>query len=512
MSRKPFSLGPVARLSLGLAALSLSLLMIGDFLFGLGPNDASAVQQLRRRLTETIATQSIVLIERGDEAALGKTLSRVLVANPDMRSLAVRRADGSLLIDRGDHTAHWRVRDSARSLLDQISVPIYANQASWGQLEISFVSAATPGPFDLARQPMTMMVMVMGIGGFLVYYAYLRRALQYLDPSAAVPERVHKAFDTLADALLVLDTDGRILLANAAFQRMNGSAKVTVGTRVADIAWLKNAVADMGPPGAPWEKALREQSAVTDIRMHAIRDDETPIDLSVSCSLVRDDNGTLRGCLVSLTDQSELERTNEQLRTAIAEIGQSKARIKAQNEKLQHLASRDPLTDCFNRRAFFESATPRFSSALRNNGNLCCVMTDIDHFKNFNDLYGHAVGDQVIRAVAANIERQLREEDLLCRYGGEEFCFILFDVTVEAAFTIAERIRHSLEANGTEAVRNADVHRITSSFGIASISEGATTVEQLIEQADSALYASKANGRNRTTVWDASIGIGGNAG
>ena len=230
MSRKTFRVGPIARLSLGLAALSLSLLMIGDFLFGLSTNDAVVVQHLRKRLTETVATQSIVLIEQDDQVTLGKTLNRVLVANPDMRSLAVRRRDGSLLIERGDHNAHWELRDNARSSLDQVSVPIYANQAQWGQLEISFIPTAKPGLLDLARQPMAMMIVLIGLGGFLIYYAYLRRAMHYLDPSAAVPERVHKAFDTLADALLVLDTDGRILLANAAFQRMNGRhKKVAIG-------------------------------------------------------------------------------------------------------------------------------------------------------------------------------------------------------------------------------------------------------------------------------------------
>ena len=512
MSRKAFRFGPIARLSLGLAALSLSLLMIGDFLFGLGANDALIVQHLRKRLTETVATQSIVLIEQDNQPALGKTLNRILADNPDMRSLAVRRSDGSLLIERGDHNTHWQLRNSARSSLEQVSVPIYANQAQWGQLEISFNPTAKPGLLDMIRQPMSMMIMLMSVGGFLIYYAYLRRAMHYLDPSAAVPERVHKAFDTLADALLVLDTDGRILLANAAFQRMNGSTKkITIGMGISEIAWLKNATISMGPLGAPWERALREQVAVTDIHMRAINDAATTIDLSVSCSLVRDDNGTMRGCLVSLTDQSELERSNEQLRNAIAEIGQSRARIKAQNEKLQHLASRDPLTACFNRRAFFEQLAPKFSSALRNNDNLCCIMTDIDHFKNFNDLYGHAVGDQVIRTVATNIERQLRQEDLLCRYGGEEFCIVLFDVNTETAFNIAERIRIALENHGNSAVRSIEVHQITSSFGIASLADGAGTVEHLIEQADSALYASKANGRNRTTIWEPSIGIGGKA-
>jgi diguanylate cyclase (GGDEF)-like protein/PAS domain S-box-containing protein len=502
MPRSPFSFGPIARLSLGLAALSLSLLMIGDFLFGLGANDTLIVQQLRKRLTETVATQSIVLIERDDDTALGKTLGRVLAANPDMRSLAVRRADGSLLIERGDHNAHWQLGDGARSSLEQVSVPIYANQAQWGQLEIRFAATAKPGLLNLIQQPMTMMIMLMSIGGFALYYAYLRRAMHYLDPSAAVPERVHKAFDTLTDALLVLDTDGRILLANTAFQRMNGDAqKISVGMLIADIPWLKNAALALGPIGAPWERTLRDQEPVTDVHMRTTSDTGSPIDLSVSCSLVRDDNGAVRGCLVSLNDQSQLERTNEQLRTAIAEIGQSRARIKAQNEKLQHLASRDPLTGCLNRRAFFERVAPKFSAALRNNGALCCIMTDIDHFKNFNDLYGHAIGDQVIRAVAANIERQLRQEDLLCRYGGEEFCIVLFDISPEAAFAIAERIRYSLESHGNSAIRGAEVKQITSSFGIASITEGATTIEHLIDQADTALYASKANGRNRSTIW-----------
>lgn len=510
MTRRNFRLGPIARLSLGLAALSLSLLMIGDFLFGLGANDALVIQQLRKRLAETVATQSIVLIERDHETALGTSLNRVLASNPEMRSLAVRRADGSLLIDRGDHNAHWQTRDSTRSSLEQVSVPIYANQGQWGQLEISFVPTAKPGLLDHIRQPMVMMVLLMGFGGFLIYYAYLRRAMHYLDPSAAVPERVHKAFDTLADALLVLDTEGHILLANAAFQRMNGSAhKVTVGMRIADIPWLNKAATGMGPLGTPWERAMRDQGVVTDVHMRVTSDEGNPIDLSVSCSLVRDDNGTLRGCLVSLTDQSELERSNEQLRTAVAEIGQSRARIEAQNEKLQHLASRDSLTGCFNRRSFFERVTPKFSAAVRDNGSLCCIMSDIDHFKSFNDLYGHSVGDQVIRVVAANTERQLRQEDLLCRYGGEEFCVVLFGVSIETAFAVAERIRSSLESEGQTAVRNAEVHQITASFGIASIAEGATSIEQLIEQADSALYASKANGRNRTTIWKPSIGIGG---
>lgn len=504
MKKPAFSFGPIARLALGLAALSLTLLMIGDFLFGISTDDALVVQQLRKRLAETVATQAVVLIEHNDEIVLGKALGRLLTTNPDMQSIGIRRTDGSLLIERGDHRQHWEVREQRRSSLTQVSVPIYANQAQWGQLEISFALPAKRGAADILLQPMALMILLMGLGGFLLYYAYLRRAMHYLDPTSAVPERVHKAFDTLADALLVLDVDGRVLLANHAFQQLN-KGPVRLGSRIGDIRWLQVASAGIGALGAPWDRALNDQVALTDVRMRTASEDGRPMELSVSCSLIRDDNGQLRGCLVSLTDQSELERTNDQLRNAIGEIERSRARIKAQNEKLQHLASRDPLTGCMNRRSFFDSVASRFSTALRTNGDLCVIMADIDHFKSFNDLYGHVVGDQVIRAVAITIERQLRHDDLLCRYGGEEFVVLLLGVTAREASAIAERMRVSLERSGSQSIRGTDVRQITASFGIASITDGATTIEQLIEQADLALYASKEKGRNRTTVWDTSL-------
>lgn len=506
MNRNFFRFGPITRLSIGLTALSLVLLMASEFLFGLTTDEASITQNFRKRLAETVATQAIVLIEHDDVASLGKTLSGVLGSVPEIRSVIVRRADGNVVISRGNQQPHNSAETTPQSPRSLISVPLYANTAKWGEVEISFSDKPKSGLGDQLRQPMTLTLLLMSLGGFLLYYAYLRRAMHYLDPTSAVPERVHKAFDTLSDALLVLNTDGRILLANAAFHKMNGgSKKIGIGTRVADVPWLQVAASKAGPLGAPWERALREQFVQTDVRMEVRNEDARTIAISVSCSLIRDDNGTMRGCLVSLTDQSELERTNDQLRTAIGEIEQSRAHIKAQNEKLQHLASRDPLTGCLNRRAFFEQVESIFAKALRENEELCCIMTDIDHFKRFNDMYGHAVGDRVIRTVTSSIQRHLRQDDFLCRYGGEEFCILLVGSADSSAAEIAERIRSSLEANGNKAVRDTEVHTITASFGISTMNDGATNIEQMIEQADSALYESKRTGRNRITFWKPGI-------
>jgi diguanylate cyclase (GGDEF)-like protein len=209
----------------------------------------------------------------------------------------------------------------------------------------------------------------------------------------------------------------------------------------------------------------------------------------------------VRGCLVTFDDVTEIHRTNEQLRRTLADLEGSREKIQAQNEELRELATRDPLTGCFNRRAFFGLAGDQFAERLRTNRDISCIMADIDHFKTFNDLYGHSVGDQVIQIVARTLSRNTRAEDLLCRYGGEEFCILLPDTNEEQVRSIAERMRSAIETHALEAIRSTRVERITSSFGIASLRQGALRLEELIDQADNALYKSKENGRNRVTVW-----------
>jgi diguanylate cyclase (GGDEF)-like protein len=129
-------------------------------------------------------------------------------------------------------------------------------------------------------------------------------------------------------------------------------------------------------------------------------------------------------------------------------------------------------------------------------------MADIDHFKQFNDLHGHAIGDQVIRSVARTLSVGLRQQDVLCRYGGEEFCIVLPDAPPEVALSVAERLRIAIEAHARGAVRGADVKTVTASFGVSTRAMGARTLEELIDQADQSLYKSKQAGRNRVTMFE----------
>ena len=125
-------------------------------------------------------------------------------------------------------------------------------------------------------------------------------------------------------------------------------------------------------------------------------------------------------------------------------------------------------------------------------------MSDIDKFKNFNDTHGHAVGDQVIQQVAGLLKTSLRADDLLCRYGGEEFCIVLPNTPLPEALRVAQRMRARMEAEAGPGVTSVAGLRITSSFGVCTLPESQVqSLDKLIEQADAGLYAAKEAGRNR---------------
>lgn len=186
---------------------------------------------------------------------------------------------------------------------------------------------------------------------------------------------------------------------------------------------------------------------------------------------------------------AELEKTVMQLKAAQKEIMQ-------QNEVLERLASRDPLTGCMNRRTLFLQFEEALKLTHERRTELSCVMVDIDRFKRINDQFGHGVGDQAIQAVARTLNAGLRLEDLVGRYGGEEFCLIFPNTSLREAGDLADRLRIRVEDEAGQGVRTVADLTITISCGVASTALGAKTLLELVDQADKALYAAKEGGRN----------------
>jgi diguanylate cyclase len=157
----------------------------------------------------------------------------------------------------------------------------------------------------------------------------------------------------------------------------------------------------------------------------------------------------------------------------------------------------DPLTSLANRKYFDESVIKAVNEAKSRGEPVSLLMTDIDHFKKFNDSYGHLTGDQVLRVVAMSVKQNVKGQDIAARYGGEEFALVLPNTVLRSAITVADHIRRSVMTKELMK-RSTGKHlgRITISIGVATLRPG-DTVQSLIERADICLYAAKHHGRNR---------------
>jgi diguanylate cyclase len=178
---------------------------------------------------------------------------------------------------------------------------------------------------------------------------------------------------------------------------------------------------------------------------------------------------------------------------ALDEIALSKA-----NAKLAKLSQTDGLTGLNNRRTWEGQVRQEFRRCVRSGGTSSLIMFDIDHFKKVNDTHGHQAGDEVLRRVAMLLSENLRSTDIAGRYGGEEFGIVLLDTDSQGALTFAERLRSKTEAMEIE-YEGVSI-RCTISLGIAEIPRTLEDYQYWIARADKALYRSKEEGRNRTTL------------
>lgn len=191
----------------------------------------------------------------------------------------------------------------------------------------------------------------------------------------------------------------------------------------------------------------------------------------------------------------QIARLNRRLRKAMADMVAVQARLRESETRLQQQAIRDGLTGLFNRRYLDETLELEIAQARRQGHPLSVVMLDLDHFKQVNDTYGHPAGDEVLKALGAMLREDSREGDILCRYGGEEFCLVFPNMPLAAAVTRADLWRQKFAA---QTIRFGDFSmQVTFSAGVASYPEHGVHRDELIERADAALYRAKHQGRNR---------------
>jgi diguanylate cyclase (GGDEF)-like protein len=492
---------PLVQMTLALVSLAGTLVLMADLFFGVLPDPGEQAMRLRKGLSEGLAVQVAALLQNDDRKALQQTMDAVVARTEGVRSLAVRRADGTLLLQAGDHRG-WRNDLDDRSVPDQVSVPLHAGGARWGTFEIAYRPEPGHPLWRWFTQPLVLTMLFVSAAGAGVFGLYIRRALQHLDPASVIPDRVQGAFDALAEGVVVLDARGRVLLANRAFRGLHRDAhQFRTGSLLSGLPWLAEGLA-ANPAAPPWTRAMAERSANTGHTLQLSAGTPEARQLVVNCAPITDPGGNVRGCMATFDDTTELHRANQRLVLAMGELSASKNEIERKNAELFRLATRDPMTGALNRRALYEVFEPLLAQALAEGTPLACVVLDIDHFKSVNDTHGHPVGDRVIQEVAKKLQLTARATDLVCRYGGEEFVVVVPGLGAAEAMEFGERVRERIEREAGLGVREVPGLRVTVSVGVHALgAEGAGSGHDLVDRADQALYAAKRGGRNRVCLY-----------
>jgi len=487
---------PLIQMTMALVALCSTLVLLGSLFLDTMPDRRSQQMQVRKAVGEALAVQVAEMLQREDAAAIQKSMSAIVARTEGLRSVGVRRVDGTLVLQSGPHAQAWQADNGERSRPEQVSVPLNAEGKRWGRFEAAFAAEEGNAIVNFLREPLVQMLIFVGLAGWLVFGLYMRRALQHLDPSSVVPERVQGAFDAMAEGVVVLDARARVMLANKAFRALHPElAQVRTGGTLSALPWLAESL-DADVTQHPWSRAMADRvpNAGTTI-------DAGPADdrrqLVLNAAPISDPGGAVRGCMVTLNDMSALHRANAALREAMAALEASKQEVESKNAELERLATRDPLTGVLNRRAFQAAVEAKLEHARRHGTPLSCLMVDIDHFKKINDTHGHGVGDRVIQEVARKLQQVARATDLVCRWGGEEFCVIVDGLEARDAAEMGERMRARIERECGAGVREATDLQVTASVGVEQWSNRIGGMVPWVERADQALYRAKRGGRNR---------------
>ena len=297
-----------------------------------------------------------------------------------------------------------------------------------------------------------------------------------------VPIARDVVMEHIPEMVFVVDAHDRVLDANTVAEKWLGkSRQAIIGKDPIEIF-------------GQWPELFNRFLTTELTREEVVIPSDPPQTLEVMITpLYNEQTNKFCGRVILAYDVTKRKKLETDLKATIVEI-------EALRVQLQEQAIRDSLTGVFNRRFLAESLEKEVSKAGREGTPISIVMMDVDHFKKFNDTYGHKCGDAVLKSLAQFLTESSRQGDIVCRYGGEEFVILMPDASLQAAFERAQTWQKTF-SNKTVEYEGLSLN-VTFSAGVASYPIHGTTGESILHAADHALYQSKSNGRNRVTLYE----------
>ena len=477
------------RMALSIGIGCASLVWIAAAL-GIIPDPLANQGKSRISTVRTLAINVSSYAENRTAIKLNQILERAVELDENIRSIGVKRLHSKgYLMKFGPHKAEWNPElDNDAS--KQVMVDILVNNRTWGSLEVVHEPYSIAGNMLGLSFPFGLIAFVFGASS-LFAWLILSRSLRYLNPSNVVPTRVKSALDTLAEGLVLLDGSGEIAHSNESFRNIAAEdGQSILGRKLSDFGWeLVEGEGDM-----PWEKCIETEERVARQILKLELPDKSIRKFAVSATPIYNGEQKVRGVLSSFDDVTELENKNTELAKIIGSLRTSRDEVARQNERLNFLASYDPLTKCMNRRSFLVEFERLWADENCNHLNL--MILDVDHFKSVNDTHGHSVGDEVLVLMGHLLRQAVGERGIVCRYGGEEFVIVVPGVTVEQCEVFANGLRTLIEQSETSGVK------FTASFGLSCRDFIPMDPQHMLDQADEALYLAKRSGRNKVVRFD----------
>jgi diguanylate cyclase (GGDEF)-like protein/PAS domain S-box-containing protein len=310
-------------------------------------------------------------------------------------------------------------------------------------------------------------------------------------PGSLHPDVYRVAFEASPTPTLVTDADGVIVLVNREAERLFGWEPGTLVGRSVDGLLPESLRPEHAAQRGRYavEPTARPMGLHRDLR--ARHRDGTEFPVEVGLSPVRT-SGSLH-VVCTIMDLTERSRIRE-------DLSKHAALLEEANLKLKELATTDQLTALWNRRAFLEQLDIELERSIRNARPMSVLLLDVDHFKPYNDEFGHLAGDEVLRSMARVLRKYTRRSDFLARIGGEEFGVLLHATDREGAIRMGERFRLGVETTSwPRRPITMSIGAVTASFSSPVPRPKAPARSQLLAAADRALYYSKEQGRNRVT-------------